>query len=56
MSRPDGFDAMAAIGLILIGIGLWMIWPPAALIGIGAALLGIGLAGARARADRRMSR
>ena len=34
----DGWDALAAAGLLLLGYGLWCIWPPIAYIVVGAAL------------------
>lgn len=30
---------MAAVGLILVAIGLWMIWPPLAFVVVGALLI-----------------
>jgi hypothetical protein len=32
-------DGMAAVGLILVAGGLWMIWPPLAFIVVGALLI-----------------
>lgn len=39
----DVNDFIASLGLGMIGAGLWMIYPPAALIIIGAVLFIIGL-------------
>lgn len=43
---PDGSDILAALGLALLGAGLWWWWPPAALMAVGGLLLAVGLAGA----------
>ena len=39
-------DVMALVGLGLLGAGLWMVWPPLALMVVGGLLLALGLAGA----------
>lgn len=41
-SLADGF---CLVGLGLVGAGVWMIYPPAALIVVGAALFILGLIG-----------
>ncbi len=40
-------DAMAFGGLLLLGAGLWFIYPPAAAVVVGAALFAIGVLGSR---------
>jgi len=46
----DMGDALAVIGLLLLGAGLWLWRPPVSLIVTGAILLAIGLtAGLRNR-------
>lgn len=44
--RFDGRDALWAVGILLLGVGLWLWWPPAALMGIGGLLVVIGTMGA----------
>lgn len=34
-----GLDVLALVGLVLVGVGLWAIWPPVALIAVGSLLL-----------------
>lgn len=41
------WDALALVGLALIGVGLWLIYPPVALIVVGALLLVGAVYGAR---------
>ncbi len=36
-------DLMAAAGVALVAGGLWMIYPPAALIGAGLAMIGLDI-------------
>ena len=36
-------DAMAFGGLLLLGAGLWFIYPPASAVVVGAALFAIGV-------------
>ncbi len=36
-------DVLIFVGLALFGVGLWLIWPPIALVVIGLALLVTGL-------------
>jgi len=43
-------DVMALAGLGLLGAGLWMVWPPLALMVVGGLLLALGLVGAWMRA------
>lgn len=42
--RMDRWDILTFAGLATVGVGLWMIYPPAALICIGAALCFVGWA------------
>jgi hypothetical protein len=42
--RLDPADWLAIAGVLLVGGGVWWIYPPAALIVIGLILLGTGLA------------
>lgn len=44
------FDAFALAGAVLVTLGLWQIYPPAAFIFDGLVLLGLGLWGAKALA------
>ncbi len=44
--RIDVYDALAMIGLILLGTGLWLVWPPVSLIVVGAIMLIVGTVGA----------
>lgn len=55
----DRYDALCLLGLALLCVGLWMIYPPAAVIVCGAVLLRMGLRGgsrqtapARAESER----
>jgi len=41
-------DALAVTGTALMGVGLWLIYPPAALVVVGAVMLLVGLYAARA--------
>lgn len=38
-------DAVSLIGLVMMGTGLWILSPAAALTVVGAVLLGIGVVG-----------
>jgi len=49
---PDLFDLLALAGLVMLGVGLWWIWPPLALAIPGALLLAIGLVAAWLRGGR----
>jgi len=42
----DRNDAVTLVGVGLLAAGLWMVYPPAALIAVGLALVGMGLMGA----------
>lgn len=53
MSRIDGNDVVAAIGLALLGVGLYLAWPPLALIIVGAVLLIAGVLGAQRAVSKR---
>lgn len=37
--RPGVEDWLALVGLALLGVGLWLVWPPLAFVVIGALLL-----------------
>lgn len=39
-------DVVATVGIIMLGSGLWLIWPPLGLCFAGAVLVFVGLAGA----------
>lgn len=41
-------DVLVIVGTALVGVGVWLIYPPAALIVVGAVMLAIGLYAARA--------
>lgn len=43
----DRYDVIAVAGLLMLGIGLWLLLPAAALIVIGAILLGFSVLGAK---------
>jgi len=51
----DLFDILALVGILLLGIGLWLVGGPGlSLTVVGALLVGIGLLGARGpRAPKR---
>ena len=40
---PDASDTLAVIGVVLIGAGVWLISPAAALIVVGALLIAAAL-------------
>jgi hypothetical protein len=42
----DRNDMAVMVGGAMLGVGLWMIYPPAALIAVGLALITFGFAGA----------
>lgn len=41
----DIYDWFGLIGLVMVAVGCWLIYPPAALIVPGVLLLGLSLAG-----------
>lgn len=43
----DRWDIMALVGLVLVGVGLWFVYWPLALIVPGVVLVIVGLFGAR---------
>lgn len=47
--RVDLSDVLALVGLLLVGAGVWLLSPAAALIVVGSVLLVVGLAGAWVR-------
>lgn len=46
IAAVDVRDAVLALGLLLVGGGLWMVWPPAALFVPGAVLVYVAIWGA----------
>lgn len=44
---PDIFDALVLLGIASITGGLWLIFPPAALILVGVVLAAAGVLGSR---------
>lgn len=42
MSKPDLSDLSLIIGLIMLFVGIWQVYPPAALIVVGALLVSFG--------------
>jgi len=44
-------DAVAIAGLVLLGGGLWWIYPPAALVGVGGILMALAIMGVRRHGD-----
>lgn len=45
----DGYDAMGAVGLVLVTAGCYLVWPPLALLVPGVALLVVAVVGAGRR-------
>jgi len=45
----DMDDVLVLVGLGLLGYGIWMIYPPAALIAIGLVSCSLGVMGSRMR-------
>lgn len=41
--RPDFSDFLILAGLVVVGAGLWWIYPPAALVFGGVALIVLGM-------------
>ena len=50
--KPDLFDVLALGGLVMLGAGLWMVWPPLGLIVPGGILVIVGVMGGIMRARR----
>lgn len=46
----DLSDLLVVVGVGLIGVGLWLVYPPVALVVVGGLCLAGGLVGARKRA------
>jgi hypothetical protein len=44
---PDRWDVMAITGVLLVAAGLWMIYPPVAIIVTGILLLAVSWIGAQ---------
>lgn len=42
----DRWDVVALVGLVLVGVGLWFVYWPLALIAPGAVLVLVGVVGA----------
>ena len=51
----DLYDIMAAIGLLLIGVGLWLVSPAASLTVVGAILMALAVLGASRPVKRNRS-
>lgn len=51
----DRWDMMTLAGLICLGVGLWLIHPPTALVVIGAMVMVLGWVGSAAAAQARRS-
>jgi hypothetical protein len=47
MGLVDRYDVAAVAGLALVGVGLWLLHPAAALMGVGGLLLAYAVVGAR---------
>ena len=43
----DRWDGLALVGLVMMGVGLWFVYWPLALIVPGVGLVALGVAGAR---------
>jgi uncharacterized membrane protein len=43
----DGRDLLLGLGLILLAVGCWQVWPPAALLAPGSVLTYIAVFGIR---------
>jgi CHASE2 domain-containing sensor protein len=52
----DRWDGIALVGLVMVGVGLWFVYWPLALIVPGAALVGLGVVGARRGGETRDGR
>lgn len=52
MIRPAPTDALAGIGIGLVFVGAWTVWPSLAIIIAGVALLGVAVLLAYLRRDR----
>lgn len=48
----DRWDGLALVGLVMVGVGLWFVYWPLALIVPGVALVGLGVMGARGEGRR----
>lgn len=44
-TAPDLRDVLVLVGVLLTGTGIWLIYPPAALIAVGVFLAALGLWG-----------
>ena len=42
----DRWDVLGMIGVLLIAVGLWFVWPPAVLFWLGIVALAAGVIGA----------
>lgn len=47
MKSIDARDIVAAIGAVIIVVGLWMIYPPAAVVVLGVLIVAGAIIGAR---------
>jgi hypothetical protein len=41
--KPDFSDFLIVAGVVVVGVGLWWMYPPAALIFGGVALIALGM-------------
>lgn len=44
----DVYDVVAAVGIGLVGVGCWLVYPPLAFVAVGTMLIVAALVGARA--------
>lgn len=44
MALIDATDLLILAGLAIMGVGIWLIYPPAALIFVGLLVAGLGIA------------
>jgi hypothetical protein len=52
MKPPMLFDVLALIGLLLLAVGLWCIYPPLCLLALGISLLAVAVCGASMTSQR----
>ena len=49
---PDLYDLLALAGLVMLGVGLWWIWPPLGLVVPGGLLFVVGMLAAWGKVGR----